>query len=263
VKAVPLNKVRYQDNLAKKRHRRFLAMSLGTVLGALVLLTAVGYAFFFSGWFDIRDIQINGLSESRTAAVRQSLDDSLNHHRLGIPTGRNIIFFSAGNTEATLREKFPFLLSIAINKDLLHTLRVQATERDFEGIWCFVESCSYYDHDGVLIAPAPRSSGFITLTVNDERAGMDTIDPRFLAAVKTIMAGLAEQDIKVKNITIPAGTFTELDASTANGYPIRFSLDSDLAAQLRILKIFRAQHTDPETPYQYLDLRFDGRVYTK
>ncbi|OGN27642.1 MAG: hypothetical protein A2941_01485 [Candidatus Yanofskybacteria bacterium RIFCSPLOWO2_01_FULL_49_17] len=276
MKIIDVKKFKYRDNLAKKRHRRFLALNILWLAGVSALVVALGYAVFFSGWFDINEISIEGLADVRADEVRSEVENKLSERWLGLPSGNNILFFPASRMESALSSRFPFIKELNINKEFFHGLMIEASERQPEGIWCFgsallTASCSYYDHDGVLIGPAPKSSGFLTLTVNDMRAGKNSIDPKFLTAAQTVNAGLEAQGIKVKDITIPAGTFTELsayvsvpDASVgASGYSIRFSIDTDLAVQLHALEIFLKQSLDAPTPYQYLDLRFDDRVYYK
>lgn len=267
MRVVDVKKLKYQDTLAKKRQRRFLAVSAGAVVAAVAIVIGLGYVLFFSHWFDIKNVSVDGLADARAQSVQQAINDRLAHHWLGLPTGKNILFLSDSGTAKWLSANFSFIKTVSVSKKMLHGLIIQATERQPEGIWCFpsassgqVPSCSYYDHGGVLIAPAPQSSGYLMLTVNDQRAGVQTIDPKFLASVQTIAAGLAEQNIKVKDMTIPADTFTELDADSSGGYPIKFSIDSDLAAQLHALKIFLGQNSGP---FQYVDLRFDARVYYK
>ena len=256
--------LKYRDGLAKKRQRRFLARVTAIVIVGLAGIIALGWAVFFSGWFTIRDVSTDRLPDSRKSQVLEVVQQQLGRRWLGLPIGNNIILFPLSRIESSLKTSLPFIQSVNINKVFFHDLKIDILERQPEGIWCFGDDCSYYDHNGILIAPAPRSSGFLMLTVNDMRQNLVRIvDLKFLTAIQTILSSLDSQGIKVKSITIPAGTFTEFDVATANGYPIKFSIDSDLAGQVRALEIYRKQHTDPNPPYQYLDLRFDGRVYYK
>lgn len=260
---IDVKKLRYKDNLTKKRQRRFLVTAVALAVGAVALVIAIGYALFFSHWFDIKNVSIDGLADARAVTVHDVIQKQLDLRWLGLPIGDNIIFFPSSRIQTLLSASFPFIQTVSIKKKFFHGLVIDATERQSEGIWCFTTGCSYFDVGGVLIGPAPRSSGFLTLTINDQRAGQQSIDPKFLIAAQTIRAGLDSQGIKIKDVTIPADTFTEFDVATGGGYPIKFSIDSDLAAQLHALGIFRSQHPDPDPPYQYLDLRFDGRVYYK
>ena len=135
----------------------------------------------------------------------------------------------------------------------------------------------YFDHGGVTFGQAIQSSGVLLLNVNDLRVvsastSLTTVDSRFLEAIQTVVPELISQDVKVKNITIPAGTYTEFDvlvstssdASVGGAYALKFSLDSDIKNQLDIFRIFRTQKmADGALRPQYVDLRFDGRVYYK
>ena len=85
----------------------------------------------------------------------------------------------------------------------------------------------------------------------------------FLTAIQTVTERFDADRIKIKGVTIPQGSFTEFDVMLAS-YPIKFSLDSTISDQLDIFKIFKQKKLDTgEITPQYIDLRFDGRVYFK
>jgi hypothetical protein len=121
----------------------------------------------------------------------------------------------------------------------------------------------------VTFGQAIQSSGVLLLNVNDMRVvsastSLTMVDSRFLGAIQTVVPILTSQDVKVKNIIIPADTYTEFDILVDGGYLVKFSLDSDIKNQLDVFRIFRTQKmTDGALRPQYVDLRFDGRVYYK
>ena len=49
MKIIDVKKFKYRDNLAKKRHRRFLALNILWLAGVSALVATLGYAVFFSG----------------------------------------------------------------------------------------------------------------------------------------------------------------------------------------------------------------------
>jgi len=159
-----------------------------------------------------------------------------------------------------------------VRKKLLHGLVFNFSERKPVGIWCFKESCSYFDENKVLWGQPAKSSGFIFLTIDDLRETADKkIDDDFFKLVMEVAKSMTGE---VKNIVILAGSFNEFRAYTAHGYYIIFSTDSDIKNQLDIFKIFLAEKKDslptgavPDGRQgfhpQYIDLRIDGRVYYK
>ena len=271
-----MKKFKYKDNLASKRRRNFNIQAGLVSMLFIVVVVGIGYALFYTPWFKVNTLTLEGLVDSHQDQVRQMFDQSLNHKILGIPIGRDIFFVRSGSLAADLTSQLPFIQSVSIQKDYFHTLKIIASERQAEGVWCFSSSsfttppdCRYFDHNGVTFGQAIQSSGVLLLNVDDMRSqpssvSLAMVDPRFLKAIQTVAPLLASQDVKIKNINIPLGTYTEFDILTNAGYVIKFSLDSDIQNQVEIFRIFRTEKMMDGTLHpQYIDLRFDGRVYFK
>ena len=257
-------KTKYKDSLAMRRHRRFLARWLVILILALACVAGIGYAIFFSPWFVIKDVSISGLNSDHATEVNTILNERLGRKTFGVPTGRNVIFFKAKSLAEELKGDLSYLDDISISKANLHSLVVTGIERKPAGVWCFNNKCHYFDREGIMWGEAIRSTGFLMLNVDDRRDQVSEIDKRFLSAIQQVADRFEKEDLKIKNVTIPNGSFTEFNTLVSSGYTIRFSLDSDLAGQLDALFIFKKNKLDGGTLHpQYLDLRFDGRVYYK
>ncbi len=282
MRPVDVKKLKYKDKLASKRRQKFRLKSMLIGVVVVVILAGIGYALFYAPWFKVNSVIFEGLTDGHQNDVQKVVDDALSRKILGIPIGRDIFFLRSGSLVADLTSQFSFLESVSVQKKYFHTLKISATERQAEGVWCFssiatVPDCRYFDHGGVTFGQAIQSSGVLLLNVNDLRGvsastSLATVDSRFLEAIQTVVPELISQDVKVKNITIPVGTYTEFDvlvstssdASVGRAYALKFSLDSDIKNQLDIFRIFRTQKmADGALRPQYVDLRFDGRVYYK
>lgn len=262
--------------MASKRRQSFRLKSVLIGLVLIAGIAGIGYALFYAPWLKITTLTFEGLTEGHQGDVEKVIDDSLSRKTLGIPVGRDILFIQSSSLAADLTSQFSFLDNISVQKNYFHTLKIIATERQPEGVWCFASSlptatpdCRYFDDNGVTFGQAIQSSGVLLLNVDDLRiqsasTSLATVDSRFLKAIQTVVPTLTGQDVKVKNITIPFGTYTEFDVLVDDGYLIKFSLDSDIQNQLEIFRIFRTQKMANGTTHpQYIDLRFDGRVYFK
>lgn len=268
MRPVDVKKFKYKDNLASKRRQRHHAKTVLVSLMALLIIGGIGYALFYTPWLRVTEVTFEGLTDGHQSEVEKIVNDVLNYKILGIPIGRDIFFVRSGSLTADLVSQFSFLNNVSVQKKYFHTLKITATERRAEGVWCFGSDCRYFDHNGVTFGQAIQSSGVLLLNVDDMRAqsasvSLATVGQRFLKAIQTVVPILTSQGVKVKNITIPIGTYTEFDMLVSN-YLIKFSLDSNLQNQLDIFHIFRTQKmaTGALRP-QYIDLRFDGRVYYK
>jgi hypothetical protein len=272
MRPVNIKTINYRGNLASKRRQTFRLKGVLIALGVLVGVGGIGYAFFYASWFQVKNVNLLGVNEFHQPEVQRAVEQALGRTFMGIPTGRDILFVHADALQASLAGQFPFLNGVTVHKKYFHTLQVVGTERQAEGVWCFNPpaggTCRYFDHGGVIWGDAIQSSGFLLLNVNDLRAMPSSaslaIDSRFLQAIQTVVPTLSSQGVKVKGIMIPEGSFTEFDVSVSDGYPVKFSLDSDLSSQLDAYRIFRGQKAGDATFHpQYIDMRFDGRVYFK
>ncbi len=271
MRPVDIKTINYRGSRASRR--RGVGKKTWLILaGAFLFLGGLGYALFYARWLQVDSLAFQGVSDQHQAEVRPAIDEVLNRKVLGLPVGKSIVFLKSGALKASLAEQFPFLKEISVKKDYFHTLEIRGTEREAEGVWCFgadtaVPSCQYFDHGGVLWGQAIQSSGVLFLNIDDERVvsfPVSAVDQSFLKGIQTVVAGLKERGIKFKRIVIPSGSFTEFDVIVSDGYPAKFSLDSDLPGQLKVYEIFKKQKLDSnQVRPQYIDLRFDGRVYYK
>ena len=282
MRPVDVRKLKYQDKLASKR-RRSLNVKVGLIsIAIVVILAGIGYALFYAPWLKITSVTFEGFTSGHQNDVRQVVDVALGRKIFGISVGQDIFFLRSGSLVADLTSQFSFIESVSVQKKYFHTLKVIATERQAEGVWCFtstgsVPDCRFFDSDGVTFGQAIQSSGVLLLNVNDLRVvsastSLTTVDSRFLEAIQTVVPILANQGVKIKNITIPTDTYTEFDIlvddpallAGASGYLVKLSLDSDIKSQLDIFRIFRIQKLiSGALRPQYIDLRFDGRIYYK
>ena len=270
--------------MASRRRRSFHVKTV--LIGVAITLGIVGisYALFYAPWLKITIVTFEGFTDGHQNDVGRVVDNALSQKILGIPVGRDIFFVRSGSLAADLTSQFSFIESVSVQKKYFHTLKIVATERQAEGVWCFTSvssiaspDCRFFDHNGLTFGQAIQSSGVLLLNVNDMRivsasTSLATVDSRFLEAIQTVVPILTSQDVKVKNIIIPADTYTEFDvlvgdpdiAVGTGGYLVKFSLDSDIKNQLDVFRIFRTQKMANGTLHpQYVDLRFDGRVYYK
>jgi cell division septal protein FtsQ len=272
VRPFDVKAIKYRDNLASKRRRSFHIKSGLIALVVVTVLVFLGYALFYAPWLKVNNLTFKGLDSQHQDEVQGVVDDALNYKFLGLPTGRDILFVHAGALSAELASQFSFLGDVSIQKNYPHTLQINATERSAEGVWCFQADCRYFDHNGITFGQAIQSSGVLLLNVDDLRtisasASLTSVDFQFLKAIQTVVPTLTSQGVKVKNITIPTGSYVEFDVLVSDltgSYPVKFSLDSNIQKQLDVYRIFRTQKmADGRLHPQYIDLRFDGRVYFK
>lgn len=267
-----IKKPNYHDNLASRRRRVFI-FKIALVVGAFVAgVGGLVYFLFFSNVLTVKEISINGLTSLDKQNILSEINSTLESKTFKyLKTQKNILFFNPSRLRGEIMAQSPVVKDLDIKKKYPHEIVLGFTERKPVGIWCFQNDCYYFDKDRVTWGNAAKSSGFIFLSIQDNRtpANPGAIDKDFFDAIMTVLSGITTfnvviPDLTVKNIVIPAGSLSDFQVNVAQGYPLMFSLDSDIKNQLDILKIFlNDKKKDPSFGPQYIDLRIDGRVYYK
>ncbi len=269
MRPVSIKNFHYRDTLAQERRRHFVFKLTISLVILLVIAGGSVYLLFFSKVFDIRDIVIDGLktvdSNYVMAEVRRVLESKKFKY---LQLQKDILFFDAEALKARLLSEFAILNDIKIEKKFRHGLVLNFSERTAMGIWCFGEGhCGYFDDSGVLWGDALRSSGFLLLTINDLRkqAGEEkTLDKKFFDGIKKAVEKLKDNNIVVKDATIPENSVEDFNLVTNGGYNLIFNLGTDIGSQVEVLKIFlNDKSKDPNFMPKYIDLKIDGRVYYK
>jgi len=258
----------YGDNLAQKKRRHFFIW-LSAVLTVLVLLSGfIFYALFYSGWMDITSISINGLKTLTADQVLPGISSAIEEEILPIlhiKYQKNAFFFNPERIRADILSQFQVIKEVSVIKNYPHSISINITERTPIGTWCFTDGCSYFDDEGALWGKALKSSGSLLLTVEDNRvyAGQQkAIDKDFFENIKKAVAGLGDLNIKISKVVILADSITDFQIYTVRGYYIIFTVESDIAKQIEVLKIF-LNEKGQNFRAGYIDLRIEGRVYYK
>lgn len=265
----------YLDDLRMKRKRRKVRIAFLVISSLVVFIVFATYALFFSGWLTIKEIRVNGNEEISSEEINALIDGYLyRSYFLGhIKLFSNILFTSSKNIEESLRDKFPKIETVKVDKNLFaKNLTVNITERGAVGIWCKSgeDRCFYFDKDLVLFKAAPKFSGEFFLTVEDGRGRdfnlSDSFDDRELLE-KIILTRSILDELKVVNYNgffLPEGSF-EFWLKTKEGWNVYLDKGSDIATQIVALKKFLDEKLSASRrqTLEYVDLRINNRIYYK
>lgn len=262
-----IKNISYNDRLASQRRHSFLLRIILYFAIALAIFAGLVYFIFFSRFFEIKEISVNGLETIESGAALAKIESYISNGRLNfLGLNKNILFTDLSGLKKNLLAEFPILKSAEINRKFMHSLTVDFKERIAAGVWCFSDGeCRYFDSEGAVWGDTAKSSGFLFLVVDDQRKveGEKIIDKDYFEAIKIISAELGKF-INIKNILIPTDSPGDIKVFSDKNCYLIFSLDSDIKGQIEVLKIFLNNKKDDSTfNPQYLDLRVEGRVYYK
>lgn len=257
----------YKDTLAMRRRRSFVIKTISFIVAGLAIFGGLTYVIFFSGLLTIKGVTVEGIKTVDTSAAVAEVQKFIEKKSFYfLPLNRNIIFLNVVSLKNYLLALYPFIEDVNAKKESSGTLSVDFKERTPMGAWCFKDDseCHYFDESLAVWGNPVRSSGFLLLTIEDQRnLSEKVIDKNYL---KTVVAIVKEVNkfLTVKNVVIPPDLLGDFEVFTDKDYFILFSADSDLTAQLKDLKIFIDNKvSDPNFKPQYIDVRIAGRVYYK
>ena len=218
----------------------------------LLLAVAILYFIFFSGFFRIRDVEVEGIKSPEIA-------DYL-HQTL---IGKNILLLRTGAYLRTLSVKFPILEEARIERGLPYTVRMIVSERKQILIWCSKEKCWEVDNYGYAYQEIPRPSDKIVL--NDE-SGMPIKSGDKIASVQFIRFFMqAIDEIEKLGITISEARIQEttfkVNFKTSEGWEAIFDSSASLKNQISALR--QVLERNRNDIHEYVDLRVEGTAFIK
>lgn len=261
----------YQDQLRlKKRRQKLYYISLWTA-GVFLLAGGITFLLFFAGLLTVRAVVIEGVEDLPLAQLQRIAEDWLDSGRWGIKKRNSIWLISTNEIEQLLAAQILKIDSVQAAKRQ-RNLVITVSERKPLGIWCLTktEQCFYFDKNFIAYAPAQPSTGFLLMNVSDQRPRTlelgarvaETAWPQTLLLAKT---SLQKENIAVRSFTLPENSLDEFEARTSEGWVIKFSQGSDIAAQTRALGQLLLTKISQATRSQirYFDLRVPDRIYYK
>lgn len=254
-----------------QKHKKLVLKLVSFLTAGIVTLAGIIYFLFFAGIFDVKSVNMD-VPEGLRANLNAEVENWLNGGFWVINRRSNIFLASATELAAQLKRQFPKLELVSISKDFPHGLILSATERKPVGIWCQTvrDTCFYFDKNGIAFSETQPSSGFLITKVTDKKQreikfGSEVISSDWFERIISVRGLLDKIDVSVSEFVIPADSFDEFHAKTAEGWKIMFSIQTDTEKQISALAIFLKEKIKPDqrSALQYIDLRIQGRIYYK
>lgn len=262
----------YRDQYRFKKQKRLVRRALLNLLIFGAFSYATIYLLFFANGFDVRSIAIKGNETVPAEDLRTTINKSLDRKIFFIAIRSNIFLAPLGGLEKAIAENYPKIEAPVMKRIFFHGLELTIKERKPTGIWCLNNQgdCFYFDQNGIAFQKAPKTSGFLLLTVDDFRdrtiqLGKTIATDDWIKAVITARDTLWKNNFQVDKFIIPVGSFDEFQTATSAGWKIFFSTKSDIKAQIDAAAGFIEQKLTPDklSKLKYIDLRIDDKIYFK
>lgn len=246
----------YLSEKELKRRRLIVRVKLYAAVSGLVLLLFGGVMLLRSPFFQVKNIEINGLkSFTKEEFISNIKTASHNEFMAAVLGGDNYLLWFE-----KVRYDNPAIVNMTIKRDFWNRkLIFNVDERKPYGIWCF-ETCYWFDEKGVLFKEAPQTEGSLIYKITDSGAKTDAQPFKFENVMKTLGI-LKERQIPVRNIKIDE-KLQELSLQSYEGAAMVFSLRFDPTATL-ISALDTVVKKLGFKNIKYLDLTVENRIYYK
>lgn len=248
-----------------KTKRRPLVATKGFWLGILTLIVVCSlvYALFFSPLFELREIRVAGVK----TLSKDELKQKVVFGSIPFETASNILLFKGEETAKGIRQEFPKVASVKVQRVSLHAVEIVVSERSEVLVWCG-DRCFATDNMGVAFEEV-EGPGALTLYGEAAELRDSVLAPErvvLILAVKDSLENLS--GMKEANITIPSLKIVSeqtVQAMTSEAWEVYVSTSEDIAWQVsKFEAVFDRELTeDRRARLEYVDVRFGDRAYLK
>ncbi|TSC92203.1 MAG: cell division protein FtsQ [Candidatus Berkelbacteria bacterium Licking1014_96] len=243
----------------KKPSFRFSWRIFYLILIIMAILFLI-YGLFFSSFFKVKNIDLKGANLVDGDQLKKVITYALNEED-------NIFLYRSADISAKIKENFPLVSEVNIQKGLPDTIRVIIIERQPVIVWQTADKKYLVDKEGYAYLEADANNAK-DLPVIIDSANLPVVlskkvaSKNFLDFIKEIIEKFTPRsNLKIKELRIRDTTF-DLDVLTTDGFIVLF--DTTRSAETELDDLRRVMnHLNGAKPKEYIDLRVEGWAYYK
>jgi cell division septal protein FtsQ len=151
----------------KRKKKLKLERKTYSVLGSVfVVLAGLAFLFFGSGVFKVESIDVQGANTVKVESLKEVVNSYLDQGEF-VKKRNNIFLVRLGDLREDILEQIPKLKEVELKRNLFNGLLINITEKEPRGIYC-TDDCYYFDQQGIIYEPAPKTKGFLILNISDQ-----------------------------------------------------------------------------------------------
>ena len=284
---------KYRPSKLIKRKRKVLAVKVGFVIGAAILLVISLSWFSYYDGLTIRAIIIEGNSVVETKKIEATVVNVLEGRYFFLFSRLNIVIYSRKQIKELLLNNFKRIENVSVKATDFTSIKIIVKERSSYALWCKVveieteesiietkETCYFLDKEGFIFATAPDFTGniffkYFSFTENKNTSDESPIGSQFLTKKEFLEVDLlrsfflSDQSILTldskKPVALTIVNDKDLELTLSDGSRYLFSRDQDVSKMLtNIQSIFSSDiFNEEDSKIDYIDLRFGNKVYYK
>lgn len=230
------------------------------LLGLIVLLGAGAYLALVSPLLAVRSASVEGTKAVDPKKVEEEAVLA-SESRLGPLVSRSLVTVDTGAVGRRLKEEFPDISKITVEKRWLNGIAVKIEERQQALLWQSRDKYYLVDRQGTAYARSEARTDLVSVVDStglpvDE--GRPVAGASFIRILEQIQQGMKDAGYELAQFRIPETTF-EIQAVTKQGWYALYDTTRNIESQTLGLKTA----VGSSKPAQYADLRVAGRVYIR
>ncbi len=255
------------------RKALLFAQRAGIIISGTVAILALLTFLLRLDVVTITSLGVDGNEAVRFSDVAEVTAEVLSGSYVFLPRSSTFIY-PKRDLERSLKNAFPRIKDIDIEREGWRALRITIEERDPAALWCGndpedISRCFFVDADGFIYTEAPYFSGdvFFRYFGGSKRSGSHVgtyvAPPALLSELNEFIEHLEELDIESRGVYITSEGIKVLLVGEASLY-LHHS-DSFEGAVARLRTLFSGSEEDfidDDGPrFEYIDLRFGEQVF--
>lgn len=243
----------------KKSEFHFSKKAFYVILIVIIIIFLI-YGLFFSSFFKVKNIDLKGANLVDGEKVKKVVMFALNEQN-------NIFLYNSADIADKIKENFPLISEVQIQKGIPDTIRILVIERKPVIVWQTGNFKYLVDKDGLSYLEADaNNSKDLTVIIDSQNLPVKLSDKvasrNFIEFVReTTEKFTARSNLKIKELKINDTTF-DLYAVTNDGFAVIFDTTRSCENQLDDLRRVMV-HLNGAKPKEYIDLRVEGWAYYK
>jgi len=271
-----------QQNKIYKRHLQRRKVFLRFVM-PVFLLGAAAVLLLLLPQLDLKNVSVRGSNTIPVEDIAGIANMFLEEKIAGIFPRRNMFLFRAAALETRILAALPAMREVRVSFSLQEGVFIEVAERDLWGIYCAVsvseaevvddagDTCFYIATDGALFDVAPRLTGNSIMRIVDMRGnagnnamGDYAVGEKTARDVQDVGAWLSKHyAIAAREVLLGRLFEDTVDVTTEEGWRIVFDEKTDISRALENLALVFEKHIANRAALEYVDIRFDGKIFYK
>lgn len=258
----------------KRRHKKMLIVSLLSILN-IFIFTLVISGIFKLPFLTIYSVVVSGAQRVSYGEVESKVFDHLDGKYFYLFPKSNSLIYPKEVIQADLLSAFPSIKSASINKSGKNTINISLNERSVKAVGCFDndsgpdDKCFFLDDEGVIFHPTEDGSyseDTLILYSKKDFVGLNQpfLDKDDFQKLLIFVDSFSENLEKIVSVKLDDNSsFEGLTLSSTKVYFKKNSYENAIKSVLAIIKDGSFEKSVFFKKIEYLDLRFDKKVFYK